>query len=255
MPRIARKNLSSSYMHIIVQGINKEYIFSDNHLKDAYKSILKKNLSKTNINILAYCIMNNHAHILVHSTNIQEITKLMQKTNTSYAKLYNKNKQRVGYVFRNRYYSQMILDKNHLYNCIAYIHNNPVKANIVNKLSSYLYSSYSEYLGNKDLITETSIKLAFDNINNYIETFKQIHKNENIEDIIDVMDEIKESSQIIENFLSKYHKTLQEIINDNNIFSELLLQLRHLSGLSLRDLSKIFNINKDKLNKIINKNL
>ena len=150
MPRIARKNLSSSYMHIIVQGINKEYIFSDNHLKDAYKSILKKNLSKTNINILAYCIMNNHAHILVHSTNIQEITKLMQKTNTSYAKLYNKNKQRVGYVFRNRYYSQMILDKNHLYNCIAYIHNNPVKANIVNKLSSYLYSSYSEYLGNKD---------------------------------------------------------------------------------------------------------
>ena len=136
MPRIARKNLDCSYLHIIVQGINKEYIFNEESLKCLYKSILKKYLLESNICILAYCIMDNHIHILMHSNDIKEISKLMHKTNTSYAKAYNKYKKRVGYVFRDRFYSQMILSEQQLYNCIVYIHNNPVKANIVSQPSS-----------------------------------------------------------------------------------------------------------------------
>lgn len=101
MPRLARKNLRSNYLHIIVQGIDRKYIFNSDRLKKEYKSILKRNLNKTNINMLAYCIMDNHAHMLIYSEKIEEITKLMQRTNTSYVRLYN----RVGYVFRDRYYT------------------------------------------------------------------------------------------------------------------------------------------------------
>ena len=81
--------------HIIVQGINKEYIFKNTNLKKLYKNLFKKNLSETNITVLAYSIMDNHAHILLHTNQISELTKLMQKTNTSYAKLYNKLNNRV----------------------------------------------------------------------------------------------------------------------------------------------------------------
>lgn len=255
MPRLPRKNLNGSYFHIIVQGINKEYIFKTTNLKESYKNLFKKNLSKTNITVLAYCIMDNHAHILLHTNEVCQLTKLMQKTNTSYAKLYNKLNNRAGYVFRDRYYLQTILDISQLFNCIVYIHNNPIKANIVSKPSDYIYSSYKEYIGRKDLITTKSIELVFGKDNDYNDIFKRIHNRNNIEDIMDIKEEPIKSNKIIENFIISKNTTLQQIINNEYIFCDLLLELRHRGGLSLRDMSKIFNIDKNKLNKIINKKL
>lgn len=255
MPRKARKYLDSAYCHIIVQGINREYIFKEDNLKNAYKSILKRNMLNTKIDILAYCIMDNHTHILMHSKSVEEISQLMHKTNTSYAKLYNKSKKRVGYVFRDRYYSQRILTEEQLLNCIVYIHNNPIKANMISKRSEYLYSSYREYLGKKDIITNESINLIFENDRDYIKTFKELHNKKNIEDIVDIVDENIGSKEIIQEYLNKYNVKIEEVIINENMFSELLLQLRHYGGISLREMSKIFNINKDKLNRIINKRL
>lgn len=258
MPRLARKYLESSYYHIIVQGIDREYIFKEEKYKIIYKSILKKNLENTDISVLAYCIMDNHAHILIHSENVSEITKIMQKTNTSYAKLYNKTKKRVGYVFRDRYYTQEILTQEQLLNCIVYIHNNPVKANITDSKSKYLYSSYNEYLKRRELITQESVRLVFGDNEHYSKEFEKIHNKgtaEEIVNIIDIVEERKDSNEVIEEYIKKTKKKIEEIIKEETLFSELLLQLRHCSGLSLREMSKIFNINKDRLNKIINKNL
>ena len=255
MPRLPRKNLNGSFFHIIVQGINKEYIFKNTNFKKLYKNLFKKNLAETNITVLAYCIMDNHAHILLHTNQIIELTKLMQKTNTSYAKLYNKLNNRVGYVFRDRYFSQMISDISQLFNCVAYIHNNPVKASIVSKPIDYIYSSYKEYIDKKDLITDKSIELVFGKNNNYKDIFKTIHNRTNIDDIMDIKEEPKNSDEVIKKFINKRNITLEALTNNENIFCDLLLELRHSSNLSLRDMSKIFNIDKNKLNKIINKKL
>ena len=48
--------MESSFIHIIVQGINKEYIFQNDLLKEAYLNILKKNISGTDIKVIAYCV-------------------------------------------------------------------------------------------------------------------------------------------------------------------------------------------------------
>ena len=48
--------MESSFIHIIVQGINKEYIFQNDLLKEAYINILKKNISGTDIKVIAYCV-------------------------------------------------------------------------------------------------------------------------------------------------------------------------------------------------------
>lgn len=255
MPRLARKNLTSNYLHIIIQGINKEYIFNNDEFKKYYMSILKKNLSDTNILMLAYCIMDNHAHFLLYCENIEEVSKLMQKTNTTYAIYYNKTKKRVGYVFRNRFYSQMILTEQQLFNCVAYIHNNPVKASIVKHIHEYVYSSYKEYFQKKYLISNKSIELLFGSLENYKEIFKEVHNRCNIEDIADIKDDLQDSSEIIRLYTKKHNKKIDEILKNEKLFNGLLLNLRHLGGLSLREMSKIFGISKDKLNKIMNRNL
>lgn len=252
MPRIARKDLKSTYHHIIVQGINREYIFEQDYQKEYYKLLLKNNLKDINVNVLAYCIMDNHAHILIQSNDTTEITKLMQKTNTSYARYYNNINKRVGYVFRDRYYVQDIVDERQLMNCISYIHKNPIKANIVNNLSEYKYSSYSEYFNKDSLVNKEGIKLVFGADKNYKETFKQIHEIDNIENISEIFDEIIDSKIVIDKFLKDNELTFSKILLDEIKLGELLLKLRFESRISLRKMSEIFNINKDKLNKILN---
>lgn len=227
MPRLARKNLESSFLHLIVQGINRTYIFQDDALKSLYKNTLKKNLSETNVQVLAYCIMDNHAHLLVHSEHINEVSEIMRKTNTAYAMVYNKINKRVGYVFRNRYYVQMILDERQLYNCIAYIHKNPLKAGIVKSLSDYKYSSYTEYLHKKDLLTSESIKLALGSDKNYFDIFNEIHKIQDIEDIKDIVEDFKNADDIINEYLTETSKKLEEIKLDTKLLAELLVRLRH----------------------------
>ena len=110
----------------MVQGINREYIFKDNQTKEVYISILKNKKEEYSVEIIAYCIMNNHAHFLIFSENVNYLSKFMQRVNTSYARFYNKENNRVGYVFRDRYNSQPIYNHTQLYNCIKYIHNNPI---------------------------------------------------------------------------------------------------------------------------------
>ena len=89
--------------------------------------------------------MDNHAHILICSKNTQDISDFMKRINEKYAMYYNFTNYRVGVVFRNRFKTQEILSIKHLYNCIKYIYNNPVKANIVKKIRDYQYSNYKQF--------------------------------------------------------------------------------------------------------------
>ena len=107
---------------------------------------MEKNLEERNIKIIAFCIMNNHAHLLINTDEIQELSKYMQKLNSMYAKYYNHmENKRVGYVFRDRYKSEPILDKKQLLQCIKYIHQNPVKAGMIKDSKEYPYSSCHFY--------------------------------------------------------------------------------------------------------------
>lgn len=255
MPRLARKYLESSFIHIIVQGINKEYIFQNDSFKEAYLNILKKNISGTDIKVIAYCVMDNHMHLLIYYENISSVSKIMQKTNGAYAKLYNKTKNRVGYVFRNRYYTQMILTERQLYNCIVYIHRNPLKVNIANKFHEYKYSSYKEYIGKRIFVSDESIKLVFGGTKDFFDIFTVIHQREDIEDIKEVVEEFQDEKVIIEEFLKEKEKNISEIKENKVLLAELLFRLKYKGGLSLRAMEKILKISKSYLATIINRNL
>ncbi len=144
MPRFPRSYIKTSYFHIITQGINKKYIFEETEDIKYYIKMMYNLKEEQKINIIAYCIMNNHAHMLIETEELAELSKYMQRLNTKYGKYYNKKHKRVGYVFRDRYKSEGIYSKEHLYNCIKYIYNNPVKAGICNKAEEYPYSNYKK---------------------------------------------------------------------------------------------------------------
>lgn len=137
MSRFPRSYIKTSFFHVITQGINKQYIFDQSEDIKYYIKIMYELLKEHNIEIIAYCIMNNHVHILIKTEIVKELSKYMQCLNTKYAKYYNKKYNRVGYVFRDRYKSEGIYSEEHLYNCIQYIYNNSVKAGICLKAEEY----------------------------------------------------------------------------------------------------------------------
>lgn len=250
MPRIPRNYYSSKFFHVIVQGIRKEYIFNRESFINKYKEIILKSQIKYDVTIIAYCIMNNHAHILLYCQNIQNMSAFMKSVNTSYALFYNKFLDRAGYVFRDRFVSEPINTITYLLNCIAYIHNNPVKANMVDSVEKYPYSSYMDYINKNGIATKDVINLVFDNSNNYISTFIKIHESSQIFKEFD-----KEPLQyelLIKEFVTNKNKKIDEICEDVNLLYELVEELKKECGVSIRKICEILNINRNKLRRMLN---
>ena len=243
MPRIARKNSKSCFYHVIVQGINKEYIFRNDEDIKHYKQIIISKLKESNIEILAYCIMNNHTHLLIYSERSQYLSKYMQKVNISYSQYYNKKNKRVGYVFRDRYYSQDIVNERQLYTCMKYIHNNPVKAKIVNVMQDYKYSSYNEFNGNKEVITEKGIKILFGTIKEYHKEFDRIHnEKKETEEFYDIKE--KDIYEFINEIEHKYGKKIKEVKKDKELLKEIIQLARKETDVTIAELAEIMGVSK-----------
>lgn len=174
MPRTARKLLGNIFIHNMMQGINKEYIFQNDYQKNKYINLMRKYAEKHKVLIVAYCIMDNHAHLLTYSEDIKNISLFMKDLNTEYAIYYNKSNDRVGYVFRNRFCSKPICSQEQLLTCIKYIHMNPVKAKISDKEGDYKFSSYNEYLNQNGFINSNILDMVFNSKEEYLEKFYTI---------------------------------------------------------------------------------
>lgn len=250
MSRTSRNNMeNSSFLHIMVQGINKEYIFNQPKDKSEYlKLIYSKN---RNIHILAYCIMDNHAHVLVQSNNIQHIQVWMKKVNTSYAIYYNRKNDRVGYVFRERYKTQPIKNEKHLYLGLEYIHNNPVKAGICNQKEEYEFSSYSKiYQGNPIKIQEEMQPL----LKSVICPVKWDEKMQS--EKFELIEEEKESKEklcqeIIQNFLQNRQLKIDQLKKEKQMLTEIVKILKWENNISYRMMEKHLEISREKLRKLI----
>ena len=235
----------SLFHHIMVQGINKEFIFDDKECVQEYKKIIIEKLKDSNINILAYCIMNNHAHFLIYSPQIEYIVKFMQKINTTYSRFYNKKFNRVGYVYRDRYKSQTIVDRKHLINCLIYIHNNPLKAGIVSRVQDYKYSSYREYKGGYGIFNSKLLEIL------------QVSENE-IKSIILSQSDIdsEEFASIdfqkeIDKFIEK--KGIKSIakLNKSDVKKELIVFLKDTCKMKNVDIAKALNISRTTIYRIL----
>lgn len=220
MPRKNRKLLDKIVCHHMVQGINKEYIFETKEEKNKYLQLLKKYYQQFEIDIIAYCIMNNHVHMMLYSNKIQNISKFMRQVNSIYAMYYNQKKDRVGYVYRNRFKSVPIMTREQMHTCIKYIHMNPVKAEIVEKEEQYKYSSYQDYLNQTGFVNKEIIKFVFGSLENYIQTFKSIEYKE-----LNTHNEKPNLEEILNHFLIHEKINLSEIRKNQVLIQKFMQHL------------------------------
>lgn len=205
MPYRKQQFANNEIYHIVLRGIDDNLIFKD--IDDYYRGIfsiyefnttelitiqrrreariqLKKegrdpisiDARDKLIEILVFCFMPNHIHLLLRQIKDGGITKFMQKVGVGYAGYFNRKYGRKGYVFQNRFKDVYIKDDEQLKTIFVYIHTNPISliepnwkeegignANrAIDFLENYKWSSYQDYLGRTNFPSVTNRELFLD---------------------------------------------------------------------------------------------
>ena len=248
MPRLARKDLNTPFLHVMVQGVNKEYIFYKNEYIEKYLGFINKYKENYNFTIIAYCVMNNHAHFLVYTEDINSFGKFMQRVNLLYAQMYNREEKRCGVLFRNRYQTEPIYDIKYLLNCIKYIHENPVKAKMVSKCEDYRYSSYLDYKNNKGKSQSEIMVNIFGKKCDYLQLFNEIFNKE----FMDIEPYQKDNYILagIKEFKKQKAIELVDILSNREVFKKLVKFLKEECGIKYVEIASFFEISKNKINSL-----
>lgn len=145
MGRTKRKWHPHYFDHVVVRGNNRQVIFHEAADFAEFFRILHYVHSQNPFTLLAYCIMNNHYHLLIRSET--PLSKSMMMINRRYSDYYKKRYNYTGHLYENRYYSDMVLSADGLLEVSRYIHQNPIRTMIplVSALEHYPYSSYQFY--------------------------------------------------------------------------------------------------------------
>ncbi len=149
MARLARQISESGLYHIVFRGVNKQSIFEEEIDYIKLKNILKDLKKEMKYEIYVYCFMSNHVHILLKEAKMGDISLIMKRLLTKYALYYNRKYDRSGALIANRYKSQPVEVDEYFLAVVRYIHQNPVKAYMVDNIEDYPWSSYREYAFNE----------------------------------------------------------------------------------------------------------
>jgi putative transposase len=143
-------------MHIMHRGNNRQDIFESKEDMSRIKEDITHALSKSDCHLHAYVNMSNHLHLLITPADKVQLSKFMQTMANRYVRYFNATRKRTGTIWEGRFKSCLVDSENFLFTLYRYIEMNPVKANMVNNISDYPWSSYRHNaLGEKNsLITE-----------------------------------------------------------------------------------------------------
>ncbi len=145
--RLRHIHTPNTIHHVMMRGNNRQRIFFGADYFNRFLEIIDESTKKFDHKILAYCLMTNHIHLIVHIKE-SPLPTVMQNINFRYARWTNKKLQYIGHLFQARYRSLPVKNEEYLINLCRYIHYNPVVAKIVETPEYYLWSSHKNYISN-----------------------------------------------------------------------------------------------------------
>lgn len=163
--------------HIYNRGNNQQKIFFNKSNYEFFLRKIKNELTKY-CDILAYCLMPNHYHLLLRVSDQipdSEIHPLVRKIGTlqsSYTRAINIQNKRKGSLFQQKAKAKHLDGPDQAFICLHYIHQNPVKANLTNGLDSWEFSSYNEYIDVNSALASRTLAYELLGVPIDIEEFK-----------------------------------------------------------------------------------
>ena len=177
---VTKQQAPDSYYHVYVRGSNKQKLFIEDIDYKYFLKLFERYLSEkpvisktgelyphflNEIEVLAYCLMSNHFHLLLYQADVPYLEKFMRSVMTSYSRYFNLKYRRTGSVFESRYKAVRIDQDVYLQHITRYIHLNP------RLWERYKYSSLGYYRGGNEpyWLNTARILELFTSRQNYIE--------------------------------------------------------------------------------------
>lgn len=126
--------------HITQRGTNRERVFFSNGDRSTYLRLLAQNLSDAAVRVLAWCLMDNHVHLILVPEREDSLSVLLRRVHGRYAQMVNARQSRTGHLWQNRFFS-CALSSTHLLRALVYVERNPVRAGLVTRPEEYHWSS------------------------------------------------------------------------------------------------------------------
>lgn len=202
-----REHSTDQIYHVVSRGVDKRTIFCDE--KDRYRFIhdmyefndtepvnnltyffrkdskviarpyIERGPRKLLVEVLAFCMMPNHYHLLIKPRFEDGMTRFMKKLNMGYARYFNEKYERTGALFQGRYKSVLVSKEPHFIHLPYYIHLNPLDLKApewresklkdyhqaIKFLENYRWSSHLDYLGKKNFPSVTQREFLLDFFN------------------------------------------------------------------------------------------
>lgn len=252
LPRDARIRSKSKIYHIMLRGVNRQDIFEDEGDVKRFLETIKRYKEVSRFKIFAYCVMNNHVHILMEEIE-ESISNIIKRISSSYVFWYNKKYERCGHLFQERFRSESVETDEYFLTVLRYIHQNPVKAGMVRDIQTYKWSSYREYIDKPEIIDiDFTLDMFSDDRKKALKLFQDFNMQKNN----DICMEDEEKVGVSDDEVKEYMRTL-DIIEPNglrklekNKRKELLKKLKLIDGVTIRQLSRITGISKSVIDRI-----
>jgi putative transposase len=132
--------------HLYNRGNNHQTVFFERENYLHFLRLVRRYLVVQTLDVLAYCLMPNHYHLLVYF-RAGNLSEAMQLLSLAYTKAINRRYDRAGSLFQGRFQSAWVNRDDYLCHLVQYIHLNPVKAGLISNPQEWEFSSYSEYAG------------------------------------------------------------------------------------------------------------
>ena len=140
MARIARIEEPFYPYHVIQRGNRNQNVFLRPTDKGMYLRILKIQADFFDVEVWAYCLMDNHVHLIMYPKVKNGLTACMSQTHQQYTRMINFREDWRGHLWQGRFKS-FPLDAAYLFTAVRYVEVNPVRAKMVKSADNYPYSS------------------------------------------------------------------------------------------------------------------
>ncbi len=146
MSRKPRIHFSGAIYHVMLRGNGGRDIFSSSADRTKMLLLLQEGVERFGHRIHAFCLMNNHVHLVVEVGAIP-LSKIIQNLSFRYTRFVHVINKETGHLFQGRYRAILIDADSYLLQLVRYIHCNPVRANIVSHCEEFQWSSHNAYSG------------------------------------------------------------------------------------------------------------
>lgn len=170
MPRISRIIATGYPHHVTQRGNNRAAVFFDDEDRQTYLKLLSIYTQRHRLQIWAYCLMDNHVHLLVVPERESSLARGIGLTNQVYTQYLNRKRKQSGRIWQNRFFSCVVENHEYLWAVARYIERNPLKVGLAESAEDYRWSSAKAHMtGTCDALLSADTWLAPQDRNAYVE--------------------------------------------------------------------------------------